>query len=48
MNRDVYSPLLHQTRGVVFYSTPHKGSPIVKFNKTALEKVFGFAPVVGS
>lgn len=43
---DLASPLLYQTKGIVFYSTPHKGSPIVKWNKTTLEKILGFSPVV--
>lgn len=46
-NRDYASPMLDQTKGIVFFSTPHKGSPIVKWNKTTLEKVLRFAPIVG-
>lgn len=43
---DYASPMLYQTKGIVFFSTPHKGSPIVKWNKTTLEKVLRFAPIV--
>ena len=44
-SKDVYSPLLHQTKGVVFYSTPHRGSPVV--NQFAMLKVvFGWTPLV--
>lgn len=46
MNRDVYSPLLHQTRGVVFYSTPHRGSPVLKNHVALLNAIFGFTPLV--
>ena len=42
----MYSPLLHQTKAIVFYSTPHRGSPIIKKNITLLRTVFGFTPLV--
>ena len=44
--RDVFSPLLHQTRGIVFYSTPHRGTPVLKSNAGLLKTVFGFTPLV--
>lgn len=44
--RDAYSPLLHQTKAIVFYSTPHRGSPVIKSHITLLQGVFGFTPVV--
>lgn len=44
--RDVYSPLLHQTKAIVFYSTPHRGSPVIKKNISLLHALFGFTPVV--
>lgn len=44
--RDVYSPLLHQTRGIVFYSTPHKGSPVLKNHVALMQAIFGFTPLV--
>ena len=38
--------MLFNTKGVAFISTPQKGSPIVKLNKLAMEKLFKFSPIV--
>lgn len=46
MISDLLSPLLYNTKGIVFFSTPHKGSPIVKLNKTTMEKLLKFSPIV--
>lgn len=45
-SRDVYAPLLHQTKAIVFYSTPHRGSPVIKKNISLLHALFGFTPVI--
>ena len=45
--RDVYSPILHQTKAVVFYSTPHRGTPLLKNQFALLNLIFGFTPLVG-
>ena len=42
----MYSPLLHQTKAIVFYSTPHRGSPVIKKNISLLHALFGFTPVI--
>jgi hypothetical protein len=44
--RDVCSPLLHQTKAIVFYSTPHKGSPLISKHISFLQMIFGFTPIM--
>ena len=45
-SRDVFSPLLRQTKAVVFYSTPHRGSPLIKNHMALLQSLFGFTPIM--